>query len=115
MAAEGTDWVAVCDEGDRLRGWVWGDDVGTGSTLADVEARPFRAVVRPDTTLKAALDVILSSRTRVAVVVEGPPPGAGGPAAGVDQDATGGRRYLGMLTLDDLAEGVTDTAEGTGR
>jgi osmoprotectant transport system ATP-binding protein len=115
MAAEGTDWVAVCDEGDRLRGWVWGDDVGSGTTLADAEARPFRAVVRPDTTLKAALDVILSSRTRVAVVVDGPPPGAGEPTAGVDQGVTGGRRYLGMLTIDDLAEGVTDTAEGTGR
>src|SRR5690606_22342603 len=62
MAAEGTDWVAVCHDGDRLRGWVWGDDVAAGTTLADAEARPFRAVVRPDTTLKAALDVILSSR-----------------------------------------------------
>jgi hypothetical protein len=115
MAAEGTDWVAVCDDGDRLRGWVWGDDVGSGSTLADVEARPFRAVVRPDTTLKAALDVILSSRTRVAVVVEGPQTGEVGSPAGADHDAAGGRRYLGMLTLEDLAEGVTDTAEGTGR
>jgi CBS domain-containing protein len=46
-------------------------------------------VVHPDTTLKAALDGIVTSRTRVAVVVDAE------------------RRYQGMLTVDDLAEGVT--------
>ncbi|HKY68675.1 MAG TPA: betaine/proline/choline family ABC transporter ATP-binding protein, partial [Acidimicrobiales bacterium] len=103
MAAEGTDWVAVCD-GDHLAGWVGADAVdeldarGDGDTLADTEARPFVAVVRPDTTLKAALDGIVTSRTRVAVVVD--------PADGGD-DADGEARFLGMLTLDELAEGVT--------
>ncbi|HEX6567535.1 MAG TPA: ATP-binding cassette domain-containing protein [Acidimicrobiales bacterium] len=92
MAAEGTDWVAVC-EGDRLRGWVGSDEVDGVATVAGVEPRPFAAVVQADTTLKAALDVIVTSRTRVAVVVDG--------------DGDGERRYLGMLTVDDLAEGVT--------
>ena len=45
-------------------------------------------------TLKNALDGIVTSRTRVAVVVE-------------PDDGAEGARYLGMLTLDELAEGVT--------
>jgi osmoprotectant transport system ATP-binding protein len=104
MAAEGTDWVAVCD-GDRLAGWVGAgtvDALGAGDTLADADARPFVAVVHPDTTLKAALDGIVTSRTRVAVVVDPGEPGPDGGGAG-----TGAGRFLGMLSLDDLAEGVT--------
>ncbi len=88
MEQQGFDWVAVCD-GDRLRGWVWGADLDGAATVGDLETRPFRAVVRPDTTLKAALDGIVTTHTRVAVAV--------------DDD----ERYLGMLTVDDLAEGVT--------
>ena len=88
MAAHGTDWVAVVDAG-RLRGWVGAAAVDGAGSLADVEPEPFAAVVGTGTTLKAALDTIVISRTRVAVVV--------------DDD----RRYLGVLTLDDLAEGVT--------
>jgi osmoprotectant transport system ATP-binding protein len=88
MEQQGFDWVAVCD-GDRLRGWVWGTDLGGAATVGDLETRPFRAVVRPDTTLKAALDGIVTTHTRVAVAVD-------------DNE-----RYLGMLTVHDLAEGIT--------
>jgi osmoprotectant transport system ATP-binding protein len=88
MDDNGTDWVAVVD-GGRLRGWVGTAALDGTGTVADVEPEPFAAVVGTDTTLKAALDTIVTSRTRVAVVVDG------------DQ------RYLGVLTLDDLAEGVT--------
>jgi osmoprotectant transport system ATP-binding protein len=88
MEQQGFDWVAVCD-GDRLRGWVWGADLDGAVTVGDLETRPFRAVVRPDTTLKAALDGIVTTHTRVAVAVD-------------DNE-----RYLGMLTVDDLAEGIT--------
>jgi osmoprotectant transport system ATP-binding protein len=92
MAAQATDWVAVVDadggEG-RLRGWVGAGALDSAGSVADLEPEPFAAVVRPGTTLKAALDTIVTSRTRVAVVVD-------------DDD-----RYLGVLTIDDLAEGVT--------
>jgi osmoprotectant transport system ATP-binding protein len=88
MERQGFDWVAVCD-GDRLRGWVWGADLDGAATVGDLETRPFRAVVRADTTLKAALDGIVTTQTRVAVAL--------------DDD----ERYLGMLTVDDLAEGIT--------
>jgi osmoprotectant transport system ATP-binding protein len=99
MAAEGTDWVAVCD-GDRLRGWVGAAEIEQVATVADATPREFVAVVHPDTTLKNALDGIVTSRTRVAVVVE--PDGVE-----VAEDSPASRRYLGMLTLDNLAEGVT--------
>jgi osmoprotectant transport system ATP-binding protein len=110
MAAEGTDWVAVCDD-DHLRGWVGADEVDRlRGTVVDAPLRPFAAVVRPDTTLRAALDGIVTSRTRVAVVVDGDGAGADD-AAGAPHDAGNGAddvgRYLGMLTVDDLAEGIT--------
>ena len=88
MEANRTDWVAVVEDG-RLRGWVGAAAVDGAATLAGLEPEPFAAAVGTDTTLKAALDAIVTSRTRVAVVV--------------DDD----QRYLGVLTLDDLAEGVT--------
>jgi osmoprotectant transport system ATP-binding protein len=89
MGEQGYDWVAVCDGDDRLQGWIGAADLDGAATLADLAPRPFAAVVTADTTLKAALDGIVTSRTRVAMAV--------------DDDG----RYLGMLTVDDLAEGIT--------
>jgi osmoprotectant transport system ATP-binding protein len=89
MAAQGTDWVAVVDPDGCLTGWVGAAALDGNARIADAVPEPFAAVVDPDTTLKAALDQIVTSRTRVAVVVD-----AGG-------------RYQGVLTVDDLAEGVT--------
>ncbi|HET6951943.1 MAG TPA: ABC transporter ATP-binding protein [Acidimicrobiales bacterium] len=88
MAEHGTDWVAVVD-GGRLQGWVGAAALDGAASLAGLTAEPFAAAVTPETTLKAALDSVVTSRTRVAVVVD-------------DDD-----RYLGVLTLDDLAEGIT--------
>ncbi|MGH9234812.1 MAG: ABC transporter ATP-binding protein [Acidimicrobiales bacterium] len=117
MAAEGTDWVAVVD-GERLLGWVAADSLdGDGAPVSEAEPRPFRAVVRADTSLKAALDVIVTSQTRVAVVVDGPAGDAAGAADGGSVDGapvdgavagvTSTPGYLGVLTVDDLAEGIT--------
>jgi osmoprotectant transport system ATP-binding protein len=89
MAELGYDWVAVCDGDGRLRGWIGAVDLDGAATIAELTPKPFLSVVTPDTTLKAALDGIITSRTRVAMVV--------------DHDG----QYLGMLTVDDLAEGVT--------
>ena len=89
MAAEGTDWVSVCD-GGRLHGWVGADELNGSATVADLRARPFAAVVGPDTTLKAALDVIVTSQTRVAVEI-------------VEQmvDALRGTEYRNVLNRDE--------------
>jgi osmoprotectant transport system ATP-binding protein len=89
MAELGYEWVAVCDGGDRLRGWIGDADLNGAGTVGELAPKPFAAVVTTDTTLKAALDGIVTSRTRVAMAV--------------DDDG----RYLGMLTVDDLAEGIT--------
>jgi osmoprotectant transport system ATP-binding protein len=88
MAELGYDWVAVCDGDDRLRGWVGAAKLDGVATVGEVAPEPFRAVVTADTNLKATLDGIVTSHTRVAMAV----------------DADG--RYLGMLTVDDLAEGI---------
>jgi osmoprotectant transport system ATP-binding protein len=88
MTELGYDWVAVCDGDDRLRGWIGAAELDGAAAVDQLTPKPFRAVVTADTNLKATLDGIVSSHTRVAMVV----------------DADG--RYLGMLTVDDLAEGI---------
>jgi len=89
MADHATDWVAVVDADGCLAGWVGDAALDGAARVSELVPEPFAAVVHPDTTLKAALDGIVTSRTRVAVVVDAE------------------RRYQGMLTVDDLAEGVT--------
>jgi osmoprotectant transport system ATP-binding protein len=89
MATQSTDWVAVVDADGCLAGWVGEAALDGATRVSDRAPEPFAAVVHPDTTLKAALDGIVTSRTRVAVVVDAE------------------RRYQGVLTVDDLAEGVT--------
>jgi osmoprotectant transport system ATP-binding protein len=88
MAELGYDWVAVCDGDDRLRGWIGAAELDGVATVGELTPEPFLTVVTADTTLKAALDGIVTSRTRVAMAV----------------DADG--HYLGMITVDDLAEGI---------
>jgi osmoprotectant transport system ATP-binding protein len=88
MAELGYDWVAMCDGDDRLRGWIGAAELDGATSVGELTPEPFLAVVTADTTLKAALDGIVTSHTRVAMAV----------------DADG--RYLGMLTVDDLAEGI---------
>ena len=85
MAANNVDWFGVCD-GDRILGWMWGEELGGRVTAEGV--RPFRSVVRPHTTLRSALDGIVGSLTNVAVV----------------EDATG--RYRGMVRVEEISEGV---------
>jgi osmoprotectant transport system ATP-binding protein len=88
MAGHGVDWVAVREDG-RLLGWFLEGELDGQDTVGDVPRQPFATTFSEGTSLKAALDGIMTSRTRVAVVVD-------------DQD-----RYRGMLTADDLAEGLS--------
>jgi len=88
MARDRVDWVGVLD-GDQLRGWVGASALDGRHQLGDAPARPFAAVVGATTPLRQALDRIVSSATRVAVVV--------------DDDG----RYRGMVTIDDIADGMS--------
>jgi osmoprotectant transport system ATP-binding protein len=87
MSANAIEWIGV-RSGDRLLGWVWGHDLASVSRVGDAPIDWFRATVRPDTSLRETLDGIVNSRTRVAVVLD-------------DHD-----RYLGMITIDHLSEGI---------
>jgi osmoprotectant transport system ATP-binding protein len=73
------DWVGVRN-GTGLLGWLWRSEYATGAA-----PRPFLVTVGPDSTLRAALDAIVSSQTHVAPVIDG-------------------ERYLGLLTLEALTE-----------
>ncbi len=63
------NWVGVTDDG-RLRGWLWTSTLGEG-TAGDHDTQDFRVWIRPDDSLRTALDAIVSSRNNVAVVSDG--------------------------------------------
>jgi osmoprotectant transport system ATP-binding protein len=87
MSANALEWIGVVD-GDQLLGWVWSDDVDGVARMGDAPRQSFAAEVGPDTPLREALDGIVTSRTRVAVV----------------RDESG--RYLGMATVADISESI---------
>jgi osmoprotectant transport system ATP-binding protein len=90
MAEYRVDWIGLRD-GDHLLGWAWANDLAEAPDLRTVLTEPFRAWVRPDTPLREALDLIVDSSTRVAAVFD-------------DED-----RYLGMLTIEQIADGMAKT------
>ncbi|HEV3225499.1 MAG TPA: CBS domain-containing protein, partial [Acidimicrobiales bacterium] len=87
MKEHRVDWIGLRD-GDRLLGWVWGRALEDSTPLRDAAPEPFRAWVRPGTALREALDLIVDSSTRVAAVFD-------------ERD-----RYLGMLTIEQIADGM---------
>ena len=87
MTANGVDWIGLRD-GDRLLGWAWASELDGMPRLRDVRTEPFRAWVRPNTVLREALDLIVDSSTHVAAVFDD------------------GDNYLGMLTIEQIADGM---------
>jgi osmoprotectant transport system ATP-binding protein len=81
------DWVSVVEAGE-LRGWVDEEMLSGKSNVAEVKPRPFSAYVTKNSTLRHALDSIVSSRTQVAVV------------------ATEGQKYAGILTLERISKEI---------
>jgi len=80
-------WTAVVDEGE-LKGWVDVPSVKRVRTVSEVKPRPFSAYVTEQSTLREALDSIVTSRTHVAVV------------------AIEGQRYKGILTLERISREI---------
>ena len=80
-------WTSVLD-GDELLGWVDAAALEGHRTVADASPRPFSAYVRQDSSLRQALDSIVTSRTQVAVV------------------ASEGQRYAGILTLEQITKEI---------
>jgi osmoprotectant transport system ATP-binding protein len=87
MDAHGYDWAAVVDDG-QLRGWVDADALEGQATVGDAKIRKFSAYVTAHSTLRQALDSIVTSRTQVAVVV--------------DRE----ERYRGILTLERVSREI---------
>jgi osmoprotectant transport system ATP-binding protein len=86
MARFGVDWVGVLED-DRLLGWAAAGDLDGLERVGDAPLERFVSWVTPATALREALDTIVTSRTRAAVVL--------------DDD-----RYLGMVFIEQIAEGV---------
>lgn len=82
MDRYGTDWFAIAD-GERMLGWHWATDL-TDTVVPATGAQPFSARLRRGDSLRDALDVIVTSRTRAAPVF--------------DDD-----RFVGMLTAELVA------------
>lgn len=78
------DWTSVVDDGELL-GWIDEAALTGRSTVAETSPRRFSAYVTKDSTLRHALDSIVTSRTQVAVV------------------ASEGQRYLGILSLERIS------------
>lgn len=87
MEDHGVDWVGVLDSG-RLLGWVDMSDLDR-ATLADLDPKPFLVELRSDSSLRQALDAVVTGRARVAVVVDN----------GI---------YRGMLDLEAIAKEITE-------
>ena len=84
----GYDWVSVVDDG-QLAGWVDRRSLEGKQRVSDVTPRPFSAYVTTSSTLREALDSIITSQTQVAVVV------------------SEGQTYMGILTLEHISREIT--------
>ncbi len=82
-------WAAVVDDGE-LKGWVDMPSLKRVKMVSEVKPRPFSAYVTGDSTLREALDAIVTSRTHVAVV------------------AIEGQRYRGILSLERISREIVD-------
>jgi osmoprotectant transport system ATP-binding protein len=83
------DWTSVV-EGGELLGWVDRGSLDGVRTVAELRPRRFSAYVTSASSLREALDAIVTSRTQVAVV------------------ASEGQRYLGILTLERISREIIE-------
>jgi CBS domain-containing protein len=83
----GLDWTAVVDDG-RLLGWADRRMLEGAAKVGETRPRPFSATLTMDSSLREALDSIVTSRTNVAVVT------------GPDH------QYLGILTVERVSQEI---------
>ena len=101
MAVEGSDWLGITIDG-RFDGWARAEAIRAareaGTALRDVKRSPPIAQVQPTSTLRAAMELIMSSNSSVAVI-----------------DDAG--RFGGVVTLEDIRRALAtpdiETADGT--
>ncbi len=88
MEPFGLDWATVLDPEGRVLGWVDRADVTGRARVGDADVKRFAAYVTSGSSLRSALDAIVSNRTQVAVVVD-------------EQE-----RYRGILSLEAVAKEI---------
>jgi osmoprotectant transport system ATP-binding protein len=88
VAAFDLDWAAVVDGEGELMGWVDLPALDGKNYVGEAGPRKFSAYVTARSTLRQALDSIVTSRTQVAVVVDEK------------------ERYRGILTLERVSEEI---------
>jgi osmoprotectant transport system ATP-binding protein len=101
MSAESSEWLGITIDG-RFAGWTKVDDVraarDSGMMLAEVERFDPIAQVEPTSTLRAAMELIMSSNSSVAVIDDG-------------------GRFGGVVTLEDIRRALSSAdiqaADGT--
>jgi osmoprotectant transport system ATP-binding protein len=86
MARHSVDWIGIAS-GEQLLGWVPADELDGRSDLGDLPVRRFRSWLTLDSSLRDALDAVVSSHTNVAAVFDGD-------------------RCLGMLTAERIGEEI---------
>jgi osmoprotectant transport system ATP-binding protein len=85
MARHNVRWVGV-GEGERLDGWIDGNDLD-GAGIDPDRIKPFQVRLGPGSTLKEALDAVVSSHTEVAAVFDGD-------------------RFLGMVSMKQISREI---------
>ncbi len=70
MQEYATDWIGVTSD-DIFLGWVHADDILTDAPLASAPRAMPAAQVRRDSTLRSAMQIIMTSHTSVAVIDDG--------------------------------------------
>jgi osmoprotectant transport system ATP-binding protein len=86
MDREASNWVGVVRD-ERFLGWVPREALDGQGTVGDIEASPPAAQVRPASSLREALEVIMNSRSSAAVVADG-------------------ERFGGLVTLEKIRAGL---------
>ncbi|HEX2053579.1 MAG TPA: betaine/proline/choline family ABC transporter ATP-binding protein [Actinomycetota bacterium] len=88
MQRFGTDWVSVVADGELL-GWVDEQGLAGKATVGEAAPRKFSAYVTAASSLREALDSLITSTTQVAAVV------------------WEGQRYRGVLTAERISKEIT--------
>ncbi|WP_426571700.1 ABC transporter ATP-binding protein [Aquihabitans sp. McL0605] len=87
LSSSGFDWLGLTREG-RFLGWVPAEQIRE-QPLEALAPEPAVAQLHPSSTLREALEVILTARSSVALVVDE------------------GDHYLGSVTLESIREGLS--------
>jgi osmoprotectant transport system ATP-binding protein len=95
LEAEGSEWLGVTRDGSFV-GWCGADQLDAVGSLDELSPAVPAAQLRPDSTLRNALELIMASNTSVAVIDDG-------------------GRFGGVVTLEHIREGLAAPVDPVAR